>query len=65
MRTTGLPEGGTGRSGLGPYRKISRNNENEDNTTGVLGNIERPVLDLKCKVTSYYANIPIQRSMFI
>lgn len=61
LRTTGFMD----RLGLGHRKKISRNNENEDNTTGLLGNTERPLLDLKCKITSYHADIPIQRSMFL
>lgn len=47
----------------GPLREVSR--DSEDNAAGLLGNIERPVLDLECKVTSYHADIPLQRSMLL
>lgn len=45
FRTTGLHEGGIDSLGLDHHKKMSRNNENEDNATELLGNIERPVLD--------------------
>lgn len=50
LRSTGSHEGGIDRSGLGHQQEISRNSENGGSSIGLLGNVERPVLVLKCEV---------------